>query len=461
LEAARIDLPAAVVDALSPIDELDVASLEAGETIGAPARTYSNALGYLAWRSKLDLRMPVPTPGGPAATPASSVSGATTIPVSGSAPSPPSSAVEVFAESELDPRTSRPPAATDDGFMVAAVPAGALAVGTMTVLGRRRRRRSSDAEFDRVLEAGRKMTHALDEAEIGSIAVAEARGLAGARGAACVFVGTGPMRLAGDESGLFDERRLPEGILATVAETGRPVNTVVRVEPSVIALPSALLAVPVFGGGRVTGVLVLIRPEHRPFGKAEVLAVGRLAPMVGSALAALRTRSDSPAPTDVDALTGLLDRRKLDRDLFRALEDPSGPVGVAMVDVDHFQDYIDTNGPVAGGAALRTVAGAIAGAVRPAGSAYRRGGEEFTVLLRGVEAREAVEVAERMRAAVETCAIPGASSQPAGRLTISVGIAVVRGGDPTSVLMVADRALHQAKREGRNTVVLSDLARSR
>ncbi|MEZ5229233.1 MAG: GGDEF domain-containing protein [Acidimicrobiales bacterium] len=130
-----------------------------------------------------------------------------------------------------------------------------------------------------------------------------------------------------------------------------------------------------------------------------------LAPLVGSALLAAQTHGSATALAELDALTGLANRRSLDRDItaLRATHVAS----YVMIDVDHFKNFNDTNGHAAGDVALQ-IRGA--GDRRPCaarGSCLPLGGEEFCVLLPGASAAEAGLVAERVRAAVEEATIPG------------------------------------------------------
>jgi diguanylate cyclase (GGDEF)-like protein len=324
---------------------------------------------------------------------------------------------------------------------------------------RRRSRHRSQGGFDQLLDAGRRMTKALDRDEIARIALSEAMSLADATHGAFIAVGEGGMELMVASDDVFDGRRLGEGLLQRIADTGQPINVVSHDEPALTALPVAILGVPVIGSGRVTGIITLVRPDHRPFGAREDATVSRLAPMVGSALAAAERHHGVTALSFVDQLTSLPNRRSLDRDIVAVLASP-GLVAVAMVDVDHFKNFNDTNGHSAGDEALRAVGGVLATGLRGSDRAYRYGGEEFSLLLRVRDAADAHEAAERIRRQVEALSIPGEQHQPDGRLTVSIGVALVQGGGsgtaPDTALAAADGALYRAKEVGRNTVVMAE-----
>jgi diguanylate cyclase (GGDEF)-like protein/PAS domain S-box-containing protein len=164
-----------------------------------------------------------------------------------------------------------------------------------------------------------------------------------------------------------------------------------------------------------------------------------------------------------DGLTGLFNRRALDealdREWRRAFREGSH-LSVLLLDVDHFKAFNDSHGHGAGDACLREIAAAIgAAARRPSDLAARYGGEEFAFLLPGTEAAGALEVAERIRAAVQGLGIPHATS-PEGSVTLSIGAASCqpRIGTPPdapgALVAAADAALYGAKRSGRNRVRL-------
>jgi len=155
----------------------------------------------------------------------------------------------------------------------------------------------------------------------------------------------------------------------------------------------------------------------------------------------------------VDGLTGLANREKLDAELARALAlaDRSGQLlAVAMIDLDHFKGINDSHGHLVGDQVLRALGQRLAGAVRAVDLVGRWGGEEFLLLCPSTDRGGALAVAEKLRAAV--AAEPFADDIA---LTVSLGVAVSAGGEPLdAVLDRADRALYAAKDAGRNRVVL-------
>jgi diguanylate cyclase (GGDEF)-like protein/PAS domain S-box-containing protein len=161
-----------------------------------------------------------------------------------------------------------------------------------------------------------------------------------------------------------------------------------------------------------------------------------------------------------DGLTGLANRRSfdqtLDREWRRTVRDTS-QLSLLLLDLDHFKQFNDEYGHQAGDDCLRSVAAATRSALsRPGDIACRYGGEELAVILSETGADGAMEIAERVRQAVEALAIPhlGNSAAPVATVSIGVATALARAGGtmrmPEGLLLAADHALYRAKSEGRN-----------
>lgn len=158
-----------------------------------------------------------------------------------------------------------------------------------------------------------------------------------------------------------------------------------------------------------------------------------------------------------DALTGLNNRRYLDTHLATLVERSNRrdrPLSVLITDIDHFKAFNDTHGHEGGDDVLREFARRVRGAVRGADLACRYGGEEFVVVMPDTTAEIAAQVAERLRDAIAAAPFM-ISSGGVAPVTTSVGIATLEknseGAD--SLLRRADKALYQAKHDGRNRVV--------
>jgi diguanylate cyclase (GGDEF)-like protein len=161
----------------------------------------------------------------------------------------------------------------------------------------------------------------------------------------------------------------------------------------------------------------------------------------------------------VDALTGVANRRyfdgTLDR-LWRSAVRNQGRVALIMIDIDHFKAYNDQFGHPAGDYCLQRVAkGLSLGVKRPDDFVARYGGEEFAVILPGSDLEGAAVVAERLRSGIAALQISHPASPTAKFITLSQGLACAtpeRESSSSHLLILADEALYQAKRSGRNRI---------
>jgi len=160
-----------------------------------------------------------------------------------------------------------------------------------------------------------------------------------------------------------------------------------------------------------------------------------------------------------DPLTGVANRRLFDERIVkiweRSLVDGRA-VGMLMVDVDHFKAYNDLYGHLRGDDCLRRIAGALGTEIRLNTDVLARyGGEEFVAVLPGLDRDGCLGVAERMRAAVFALSLRHDGAEGTGRVTVSIGVAARPAEQSltvTQLLVEADAALYEAKREGRNRV---------
>lgn len=165
--------------------------------------------------------------------------------------------------------------------------------------------------------------------------------------------------------------------------------------------------------------------------------------------------------TNVDGLTGLSNRRffneYIETEWKQAIRSGE-PISLLMVDIDHFKQYNDSYGHLAGDEVLKTVAQAVLGSFRrPRDLAARFGGEEFVVILPETAKGDLQMLGEMVVCAVEALGLPHrGSSTASGMVTISVGGAtsIPQSADSALALIeTADKALYEAKRMGRNRAV--------
>ncbi|TQV71667.1 diguanylate cyclase [Aliikangiella marina] len=160
----------------------------------------------------------------------------------------------------------------------------------------------------------------------------------------------------------------------------------------------------------------------------------------------------------LDSLTKIANRRYFDQvlrtEIGRAARENSH-LSIMLCDIDNFKDYNDTYGHLGGDQCLQKVARTLESSFqRAADFVARFGGEEFVVILPGLDMRGAFEAADRMRRLLYEMNIPHTSS-PLGRLTISIGLTSVKSPAPESaseLIEKSDRALYRAKYRGKNRV---------
>ena len=159
-----------------------------------------------------------------------------------------------------------------------------------------------------------------------------------------------------------------------------------------------------------------------------------------------------------DPLTGLGNRKYFDRSIEMAVETALAtgePLSLLMFDIDHFKSFNDSYGHLTGDQVLRLVGMSLKQTIKGQDITARYGGEEFAVVLPNTALRQALTVADHIRRAVMAKELKKKSTgEILGRVTISVGVSMLKPGDDTdSLIERADACLYAAKRNGRNRVI--------
>ncbi len=235
--------------------------------------------------------------------------------------------------------------------------------------------------------------------------------------------------------------------------------------PSPLAGP--YLCAPLTAHGEVLGILHLTAAAAPLMDDFQTDAEGmpdstlqlarNVAEHLSLALANLDLKQSLHQQAICDPLTGLFNRRYLEATLEREISRmrrQGSPLGVIMLDVDHFKNFNDTFGHEAGDILLKTLGNFIKSHVRQEDSPCRFGGEEFVLVLPATTQETLGERADELRRGVEELQA-SFQGRPLGRVTVSLGLAEfpVHGTTWEDLLRAADAALYEAKERGRNCVV--------
>ena len=219
-------------------------------------------------------------------------------------------------------------------------------------------------------------------------------------------------------------------------------------------MPGASSCVPLTVGGEVIGSVLLSRPA--PYSAAEEQRIRESVSQAAPVLANLHNLAVAEVRAATDGLTGLPNKRAVTDALKRTFAQATitkSPLGLLLLDLDLFKRVNDQYGHAAGDQVLAGVGAALRSVLRNQDFAGRNGGEEFAILLPDTDIATALEIAERVRAAIAEITPPGTDVP----VTVSIGVAGFPGHARTldRLERLADAALYVAKRQGRNRVELA------
>jgi diguanylate cyclase (GGDEF)-like protein len=180
----------------------------------------------------------------------------------------------------------------------------------------------------------------------------------------------------------------------------------------------------------------------------------------GMALSNLKLREALREQSIRDPLTGLYNRRYMEEVLkqhLRRVTRHLHPLGMIMIDIDHFKSFNDSNGHAAGDALLRALGEFLQRRIRGEDVACRYGGEEFILIMPEATLEAANQRAELLRQGVKGLRVSD-GGQTFGGVTLSIGVAIYpqHGRTIDSILRAVDTALYRAKQEGRDRVVVAE-----
>jgi diguanylate cyclase (GGDEF)-like protein len=215
------------------------------------------------------------------------------------------------------------------------------------------------------------------------------------------------------------------------------------------------LEIPMAARGQLYGLLEILAegPDAAALLSGIEPVANAMADAMSLALSSLALREQLRNQALRDSLTGLYNRRFLEEMLERMCLDAErrkAPISAIMLDLDHFKKLNDQHGHAAGDVVLRDVAAAILSCLRSVDVACRYGGEEMAILLPDCSIEAATGKAEQIRSRISEMTRGGGAA-----VTASLGVASMpeTTGQPADLISAADRALYEAKQQGRDRVV--------
>lgn len=257
------------------------------------------------------------------------------------------------------------------------------------------------------------------------------------------------------------ELAVGEGLIGRVAQATAPVR--LDHMPSLDATDEehlggfqSALCVPIVAEDKNLGVIALFNREARSFDLGAERMLTILATHAAIAIKNAQLYQTTQLLAITDGLTGVYNRRYFQRMIeaeFRRAPRFGYPVGLILIDVDHFKQFNDTHGHLLGDQVLRSIGQILKDSVRETDVVARYGGEEFAVILPETNSQYSLEVAERIRKNIARHTFWGRGQTPV-TVTASIGVASRMAADIKSdeLIELADGALYEAKGTGRDRI---------
>jgi diguanylate cyclase (GGDEF)-like protein len=217
------------------------------------------------------------------------------------------------------------------------------------------------------------------------------------------------------------------------------------------------MCVPLIYFGEKLGSLVLDSAQRHAFETSDIQPLEAVADICAAAIQNARHFEKTQQLAYLDGLTGIFNRRFFELRIAEELERAhryNSVMSVIMMDIDHFKKLNDEFGHLLGDEVLRQASHVFSQHLRKGDVVCRYGGEEFALLLPQTTGENALEVAEKLRRAIEAWHFPGVPR----KVTISAGVAdsFASGKIRDEIVSAADAALYQAKQAGRNCVITAE-----
>jgi diguanylate cyclase (GGDEF)-like protein/PAS domain S-box-containing protein len=225
-------------------------------------------------------------------------------------------------------------------------------------------------------------------------------------------------------------------------------------------LPAASYCLPIRVQREIIGILHVRAQQEQNLNEAKRQLANTVVEQAVMVLSNLQLREALREQSIRDPLTGLYNRRYMEEALKQHISRVTRqlhPLGIIMIDIDHFKNFNDTHGHAAGDMLLRELSQLLQGHIRGEDIACRYGGEEFILILPDISLEVAEKRAEHLRQKARRLQVEGANHSSEG-IGLSMGVAMYpqHGRTIELVLRAADAALYRAKQQGRDRVVISE-----
>jgi len=212
--------------------------------------------------------------------------------------------------------------------------------------------------------------------------------------------------------------------------------------------------------GELSGAIGIFSKNNRVFSQRDLSLMRSISIPISLILDNVELMEQTRILSITDPLTYLYNRRHFQQFLETIINEANRKnfiVSAAMCDIDNFKFYNDRNGHPAGDKVLREISNIIHQNIKGSDIAARYGGEEFVIIFPKTEKETAARICDTIRKKIQETVFPGEEFQPQGDLTISFGVACfpLDAANPEDLIRKADTALYEAKKQGRNRVVIA------
>ncbi|RMD93855.1 MAG: sensor domain-containing diguanylate cyclase [Calditrichaeota bacterium] len=251
-----------------------------------------------------------------------------------------------------------------------------------------------------------------------------------------------------------------------VQDTSREDGNHILLPSHFVSTTGSYLCIPLMDHHKkVLGVLNLFRKNKESFSTEDVEIFIKIGAQIAVALEKNIMFEQTKEQSITDELTGIFNRRYFNQRLEREIQRSKRyehSLALILLDIDHFKNYNDLHGHLKGDKLLRKLARILDNNLRSADILARYGGEEFVIILPEISKEQAKQVADKLRNKVENTRFEHGESQPEGKVTISLGIAVFPedARHPHKLVECADQALYLAKTSGRNRIAWHGMSQS-